>query len=95
MKFHRKRDHTVHSKDDLVVLAGILVKGRYIIITQELEKQTLQQTQQPYWYQEMRLLAYEHIYCTNINTDTKNAIKNCLTCLDFQQTQPKERIIHH
>ena len=25
----------------------------------------------------------------------KNYIKNCNTCLEFQQTQPKEKIIHH
>ena len=33
------------------------------------------------------------IYWTNINNDIENHIK--LLSLDFQQTQPKEKIIHH
>ena len=39
--------------------------------------------------------------CTNpntgsdINTDIEKYIKNCNTCLEFQQTQPKEKIMHH
>ena len=40
-------------------------------------------------------LAYESIYWTNINDDTEKCIKNCSTYLTFQQTQPKEKIIHH
>ena len=27
--------------------------------------------------------------------DIEKTHKNCSTCLDFQQTQPKEKIIHH
>ena len=30
-----------------------------------------------------------------MNADCENAVKNCLTCLDFQQMQPKEMINHH
>ena len=30
-----------------------------------------------------------------MNTDNEKNIKNCSTCPDFQQTQPKERFIHH
>ena len=42
-----------------------------------------------------KLLAGESVYWFNINVDIKKYIKNCATCLEFQQTQPKEKIIHH
>ena len=35
------------------------------------------------------------VYWVNINADIKKYIRNCNTCLEFQPTQPKERIIHH
>ena len=40
-------------------------------------------------------MVFESIYWTNINDDIEKHIKNYCTCLDFQQTQPKEKIIHH
>ena len=40
-------------------------------------------------------MACESIYWTNINDDIEKHIQNCYICLDFQQTQPKEKIIHH
>ena len=39
--------------------------------------------------------ACKSIYWVNINDDIENFIKNCTTCLIFQQTQPKDKIIHH
>ena len=42
-----------------------------------------------------KLLARECIYWININDDIEKYIQNCSTCLNFQQTQPKERMIHH
>ena len=42
-----------------------------------------------------KLLACKSIYWIDVNNDIKNYIKNCNTCLEFQQTQPKERIIQH
>ena len=35
------------------------------------------------------------VYWVNINTDIENHIKNCITFLEFQQTQPRQKIIHH
>ena len=35
------------------------------------------------------------VYWVNINNDIENHAKNYNTCLEFQQTQPKEEIIHH
>ena len=41
------------------------------------------------------LLAHESVYWSSINADIEDYIKNCTTCLEFQQMQPKEKIIHH
>ena len=35
------------------------------------------------------------MYWRDTNNDIENHIKNVLICFDFQQTQPKEKIIHH
>ena len=45
--------------------------------------------------EKMKLLAHESVYWYNISADIEEYIKNCATCLEFQQTQPKEEIIHH
>ena len=42
-----------------------------------------------------KLLAHESIYWVNVNNDIENYKKNCNTCLEFQQTHPKEKTIHH
>ena len=56
--------------------------------TKELQKQALEQihTNQK-GIKKMRLLACNSIYLINMNANIKNAIKNCLKCIDFQQTQ--------
>ena len=45
--------------------------------------------------EKVKLLAWDSIYWVNVNNDIENYTKNCNTCLEFQQTQPKEIIIHH
>ena len=40
-------------------------------------------------------MVHKSIYWTNINGDIEKHIKNCSTHLHFQQTQSKEKIIHH
>ena len=42
-----------------------------------------------------KLLVCKSKYWANINDDIENFIKNCTTCLTFQQTQPKGKIIPH
>ena len=44
---------------------------------------------------ETGLLAHECIYWINICADIENTVNNCSTHFDFQQNQPKERIIQH
>ena len=42
-----------------------------------------------------KLLMHESVYWVDINTDIDKHIKRCNTCLEFQQMQPKEKMIHH
>ena len=44
--------------------------------------------------EQSKLLADNSICQTGMNVDIKNHIKNCFTCLDFQQTQQKEKSHH-
>ena len=43
----------------------------------------------------MKLLPQECVCWYSMNADIENYIKQCATCLEFQQMQPKEKIIHH
>ena len=40
-----------------------------------------------------RPLVRESAYWVNMNTDIENNVRPCATCLEYQQTQPLERII--
>ena len=42
-----------------------------------------------------KLLPHELVYWVNINSGIESHIKSCNTCLEFQQTQPKGKIIYH
>ena len=83
-------------KDDLAVIDGIVMKGKHIIIPKVLKQQALDQPLVIHMgIEKTELLACESIYWVNINNDIENYVKNCSTCLDFQQKQPKEKTIHH
>ena len=72
------------------------MKGRCIFIPEVLNPQVLDQLHINHMgIDKTKLLAYESIYWASINNNTENYIKICITCLTFQQTQPKEKIIHH
>ena len=64
---------------------------RRIIIPTSLQKKALDQLYVNHMgIEKIRKLARESIYSTNIIADMENTIKNCLMCLDFQATQPKD-----
>ena len=83
-------------RDELAGIDGIILKGRHIIIPTSLRQQVLNQLHTNHMGTEkMKLLACKCVLWYSINADIKKYIKQCVTCLDFQQIQPKERIIHH
>ena len=72
------------------------MKGRPIIIPVELKQQVLGQLHLNHMgIEKTKLLMCESVYWIDINTDIEKHIKSCNTCLEFQQTQPKEKILHH
>ena len=82
--------------DNLAVIEGIIMKGRYNIIPEELQKQALDQLHNKHMcIKKTTLLVLESINWVNMNVNIENTIKNCSMCLDFQQTQPRDRIICH
>ena len=83
-------------KDDLAVIDGVVMKCRHIIIPQELKQQVLDQLHLNYMgIKKTKLLTCKSVYWVNINNDMENHIKNYNMCLEFQQTQPKAKMIHH
>ena len=83
-------------RDELAVLDGIILKGRCIIIPNSLRQQVLNQLHTNHMgIEKTKLLACKCVYWYSINADIEKYIKQCATCLEFQQTQPKEKIIHH
>ena len=83
-------------RDELAVIDGVILKGRCIIMPTNLRHQILEQLHTNHMgIEKIKLLAHESVYWSSINADIDNFIKNCPTCLHFQLTQPKEKIIHH
>ena len=83
-------------RGELVVIDGIILKGRHIVIPNSLKQQVLNQPHTNHMgIEKTKLLAHESVYWSSINADIENYIKHCAMCLEFQQTQPKEKIIHH
>ena len=72
------------------------MKGKHIIIPEVLKQQALDQLHVNHMcIEKTKLLGHKSIYWVNINNDIENHVKNCSTCLEFQQMQPKEKTIHH
>ena len=79
----------------MVVIGADIIKGRCIVVPEVLQKQAPQQLYINHMGIEKKILRHDSIYWIGMNIDVKSHIKNCSTCLDFQQTQLKEKIIHH
>ena len=83
-------------KDDLAVIDDVIMKGRCIIVLEVLKQQALDQLYINHMgIEKTKLLVHESFYWVSVNNDIENYIKNCNTCLEFQQTQTREKIIHH
>ena len=82
-------------RDNPSVIDGVVMKGRQIIIPMALKPQVLDQLHtNNMGIEKTKLLTCKSIHWVDINTDIEKHIKT-VTRLEFQQTQPKEKIIHH
>ena len=83
-------------RDELAVIVGILLTGRHIIMPNGLRQQVLNQLHTNHMgVEKTKLLAHESVYWPSINANIEKYIKQCATCLKFQQMQSKEKFIHH
>ena len=83
-------------RDELAVIDVIILKGRCIIIPNSLRQQVLNQLHTNHMgIDRMKLIAYKCVYWCSINADIEKYTNQCATCLEFQQMEPKEKIIHH
>ena len=83
-------------RDELVVIDGIILKGRCIDIPNSLRQQILNQLHTNHMgIEKTKLLTHESVYWSSINADVESYIKYCASCFEFQQTQAKEKIVHH
>ena len=83
-------------RDELAIIDGVMLKGRHIVIPTSFKQQVLDQLHINHMgIEKSKLLTCKSVYWYNINADIKDYIKNCATCLEIHQTQPKEKIIHH
>ena len=80
----------------MAVNDGIILKGRHVVILEVLKTQAIDQLHINYiGIEKTKLLACKLVYWFNINDDIEKHRNYCTTCLTFQQTQPKDKIIHH
>ena len=83
-------------RDELDIIEIVMLKGRCIIIPASLKQQVFEQLHTNHMgIEQTKLLTCKFVYWSNINADIKKYIKSCPKCLEFQQMQPKEKIIHH
>ena len=83
-------------RDELMVIDGVILKGKHIVIPHSLRQQVLAQLHTNHMgIEKTKLLARDSLFWSNINADIEGYIKHCATCLEFQQMQPKEKITHH
>ena len=79
-------------RDELAVIDGMILKGRCIIIPNSLRQKVLNQLHTNHMgIEKTKLLAHKCVYWYSINADIKKYIKQCATCLEFQQTHQKKR----
>ena len=83
-------------RDELTVNDGIVLTGRCIIIPNSLRQQVLNQLHINHMgIEKTKLLVCKCVYWHSINADIEKYIRQCATCLEFQQIQPRDKIFHH
>ena len=80
----------------MVVIDVIILKGRHVVSLEVFKTQALDQLHINHMgIEKNMLLACKSISCINIYDNIEKHINSFTTCLTFQQTQVKDKIIHH
>ena len=75
-------------QDDIAVIDVVIMMGRHVVVPEVLKTQALHQLHVNHMTMEKtKVVACELVYWFNRN--------DCTTCLIFQQTQLKDKTIHH
>ena len=73
-------------QDNMVVIDGIIMKGRCVIVLEVLKIQALDQLHINYMgIEKTKLLTCKSVYLVNINDDIEKHIKIALHALNFSQ----------
>ena len=69
------------------MIDGMPIKGKFIIIPFALQKQILDQLHNNHMgIKKMQLLVRKSLYWINVNIDIEWTVKQCATCLGYEQT---------
>ena len=79
-------------RDDLAVIDGVIIKGRCIIIPQELKQWVLDQLHLNHMgIKKTKLLMCKSVYWVNINNNTENDVKIVTYVLSFSRPSPSRK----
>ena len=85
-----------HIRDELVVQDGVILRGDRVVIPKTLRKETMEDLHSAHQGIESTLRrARESVYWPNMNSDVKEYISRCETCMTFPSRQQKEPLLNH
>jgi len=83
-------------RDELTVEDGIILKGKQVVIPEDLRTDIMSQLHSGHQgIEKTRLLARSTVYWPNINKDIETLTKMCDTCQEHQHRNRKEPLIPH
>lgn len=83
-------------RDELAIEAGVLFKGRQVLIPESMKHDILQQLHDSHQgVEKTRRLARESVYWVGINADIEQLCKSCQLCQEFQDANPRGNITPH
>ena len=82
--------------DELAVEAGVIFKGRQILVPPSMQKDILKQLHSGHQgVEKTRRLARESVYWVKINSDIENTCKSCESCQEQQDANRREPSLPH
>ena len=83
-------------RDELAVEAGVISKGRQILVPPSMQKDILKQLHSGHkGVEKKRRLARESVYWVKINSDIENTCKSCESCQEQQDANRREPLLPH